>query len=86
MYPGGAPRDRELGALGHLGPNVGKREAANRARHPADDVVAVPHLGRRRGAVGRVTSAVDGLALAYVRVEVPEDAELEVGGRRARLH
>jgi folate-binding protein YgfZ len=37
-------------------------------------------------AVGRVTSAVPGLALAYVRVEVPDDAELEVGGRPARLH
>jgi folate-binding protein YgfZ len=35
--------------------------------------------------VGRVTSAVAGLALAYVRVEVPEDAALEVGGRPARL-
>ena len=29
--------------------------------------------------VGRVTSAVPGRALAYVRVEVPADAELEVG-------
>jgi len=38
-------------------------------------------------AVGRVTSSVPGLALAYVRVEVPEDAELAVGGRAARqLH
>ena len=37
--------------------------------------------------VGRVTSAVPGLALAYVRVEVPDDAELDVDGRRpARLH
>jgi folate-binding protein YgfZ len=36
--------------------------------------------------VGRVTSAVDGLALAYVRVEVPEDAELRVGSSTARLH
>jgi folate-binding protein YgfZ len=35
--------------------------------------------------VGRVTSAVSGLALAYVRVEVPGDAELDVGGRVARL-
>jgi len=35
--------------------------------------------------VGRVTSAVPGLALAYVRVEVPEDATLDVGGRPARL-
>jgi folate-binding protein YgfZ len=36
--------------------------------------------------VGRVTSAVPGLALAYVRVEVPDDATLEIEGRAARLH
>jgi folate-binding protein YgfZ len=36
--------------------------------------------------VGRVTSAVPGLALAYVRVEVPEDADLKVGSAAARLH
>ena len=30
--------------------------------------------------VGRVTSAVDDLALAYVRAEVPSDAVLDVGG------
>jgi tRNA-modifying protein YgfZ len=35
--------------------------------------------------VGRVTSAVPGLALAYVRVEVPENAELVVGAAPARL-
>ena len=35
--------------------------------------------------VGRVTSAVAGVALGYVRVEVPEHAELEIGGSRARL-
>ena len=35
--------------------------------------------------VGRVTSAVPGLALAYVRVSVPDDATLDVGGRTARL-
>jgi folate-binding protein YgfZ len=29
--------------------------------------------------VGRITSAVSGLALAYVRVEVPDDAELQLG-------
>ena len=33
--------------------------------------------------VGRITSAVPGLALGYVRVEVPEDAELDVRGRAA---
>ena len=37
-------------------------------------------------AVGRVTSVVPGLALAYVRTEVPDDAVLEIGAARARLH
>ncbi|MEX2210959.1 MAG: hypothetical protein WD689_04265 [Gaiellaceae bacterium] len=38
-------------------------------------------------AVGRVTSSVPGLALAYVRDEVPSGAELAVGGRATRqLH
>jgi folate-binding protein YgfZ len=37
-------------------------------------------------AVGRVTSAVPGLALAYLRTDVPEDADLEIDGRLARLH
>ena len=36
--------------------------------------------------VGRITSAVPGLALAYVRNAVPDDAELSVGGATARLH
>jgi folate-binding protein YgfZ len=36
--------------------------------------------------VGRVTSAAAGLGLAYVRTEVPDDAELEFDGGRARLH
>jgi folate-binding protein YgfZ len=36
--------------------------------------------------VGRVTSSVPGRALGYVRTEVPDDAELVVEGRRARLH
>jgi tRNA-modifying protein YgfZ len=35
--------------------------------------------------VGRVTSSVLGLALAYVRTDVPEDAELTVGGAKALL-
>jgi tRNA-modifying protein YgfZ len=43
----------------------------------------VAHDGKE---VGRITSSVPGLSLAYVRVSVPEDAELEVDGRRARLH
>jgi aminomethyltransferase len=36
--------------------------------------------------VGRITSSVPGLALAYVRVTVPDDAALDVDGRSARLH
>lgn len=36
--------------------------------------------------VGRVTSVANGVALGYVRVEVPDDAELAVGAARARLH
>jgi folate-binding protein YgfZ len=36
--------------------------------------------------VGRVTSAVPGIALGYVRSEVPGDATLEIGDRPARLH
>jgi hypothetical protein len=36
-------------------------------------------------AVGRVTSSVPGLALAYVRVEVPDGAEVQVDGSRARV-
>jgi folate-binding protein YgfZ len=31
--------------------------------------------------VGRITSAVPGLALAYVRVEVPDEAELQLGAK-----
>jgi folate-binding protein YgfZ len=34
--------------------------------------------------VGRVTSSVEGVALAYVRREVPADADLDVGGAVAR--
>jgi folate-binding protein YgfZ len=36
--------------------------------------------------VGRVTSSVPGLALAYVRTDVPAEAELSVGGARASSH
>ena len=36
--------------------------------------------------VGRITSAVRGRALGYVRTEVPDDAELSVNGHPARLH
>jgi tRNA-modifying protein YgfZ len=35
-------------------------------------------------AVGRITSSVPGLSLGYVRTDVPDDAELTVGGEHAR--
>jgi folate-binding protein YgfZ len=44
----------------------------------------VVRLGEKT--VGWITSAVAGRALGYVRVEVPDDAALEVGGQAARLH
>jgi tRNA-modifying protein YgfZ len=48
----------------------------------AEEGAEVIHEGK---SVGRVTTAVTGKALAYVRTEVPDDAELAVSGRRARL-
>ena len=36
--------------------------------------------------VGRITSRAGDLALGYVRVEVPEDAQLRAGDATARLH
>ena len=60
--------------------------AFDSAEPPAYD--AELRLGKK--VVGRVTSAVrEGagvIALAYVRREVPDDAELSVDGTRARLH
>jgi folate-binding protein YgfZ len=46
-----------------------------------------PETEVQRGekAVGRITSSVPGLALAYVRTDVPDDAELTVGGATASL-
>ena len=50
---------------------------------PAEPETPVSYAGKD---VGRITSSVSGLALAYVRVEVPDDAELDVAGISARLH
>jgi folate-binding protein YgfZ len=77
-FPGQEPLAR-LHHRGHVNRRLRVLELEGEARE-ADEV-------RSDGkAVGRVTSAVPGLALAFVRVEVPDDAELEVGGRAARLH
>jgi folate-binding protein YgfZ len=76
-YPGQEPIAR-LHYRGH----------ANRALRVLDVEAAEPGAEVRHGekVVGRVTSAVPGLALAYIRAEVPDEAELDVGGSPARLH
>jgi folate-binding protein YgfZ len=77
-YPGQEPLAR-LHNRGHVNRTLRVLDVEGDARQ-ADEVV---HDGR---VVGRVTSAVPGLALAYVRVEVPDGAAVEVGSRPARLH
>jgi tRNA-modifying protein YgfZ len=76
-YPGQEPIAR-LRHRGHANRTLRVVELDGAA--PGEDV----HFGGK--SVGRVTSAVPGIALAYVRVEVPDAAEVEVGGRPARLH
>jgi folate-binding protein YgfZ len=77
-YPGQEP----IARLRHRG-------KVNRSLRVLEVDTAEPGDEIRRGdkVVGRVTSAVPGKALGYVRVEVPADAELEVGEARktARL-
>ncbi len=76
-YPGQEPIARQ-----HYRGKVNRRlrvlevEAAS----PGDEI----RLGDKT--VGRITSAVPRRALGYVRVEVPDDAELTVGAAPARLH
>jgi tRNA-modifying protein YgfZ len=76
-YPGQEPVAR-LHYRGHV--NRRLRVVAVGSASPGDEVA---FDGK---SVGRVTSAVPGLALAYVRAEVPDGAELRVGGATARLH
>jgi folate-binding protein YgfZ len=76
-YPGQEPVVR-LRHRGHV----------NRTLRVLDVDGATPGDEIRHGdrVVGRVTSAVRDVALGYVRVDVPDDADLDVDGRRARLH
>lgn len=76
-YPGQEPIAR-LHYRGHV--NRKLRVLDVESAQPGADVVLEGKV------VGRVTSAVPGLALGYVRVEVPDDAKLEIGGAPARLH
>jgi folate-binding protein YgfZ len=69
-YPGQEP----IARLRHRGKvNRRLRVIEVDGAHPGDEI----RLGEK--VVGRVTSAVPGLALAYVRTEVPENAELKFG-------
>lgn len=76
-YPGQEPVAR-LHHRGH--PNRTLRILDVEAASPGDEIL---HEGK---AVGRVTSAVPGLALGFVRREVPDGASVTVGGSPARLH
>jgi folate-binding protein YgfZ len=78
-YPGQEPLAR-LHNLGHANRTLRVLDTGAERAEQADEV----RHGDR--VVGRVTSAVAGLALAYIRVEVPDDAELKVAGHPARIH
>jgi folate-binding protein YgfZ len=75
-YPGQEPIAR-LHFRGHVNRRLRRLEVES--AEPGDEI----RLGEK--VVGRVTSAVPGVALGYVRVAVPEDADLRVGELPARL-
>jgi folate-binding protein YgfZ len=76
-YPGQEPIAR-LHHRGHV--NRRLRVLDVESGQPGDEIRFADKV------VGRVTSAVPGRALGYVRVDVPDDATLQVGGAEARLH
>jgi tRNA-modifying protein YgfZ len=76
-YPGQEPIAR-LHYRGH--PNRRLRRLEVESASPGDEIL----LGEK--VVGRVTSAVPGKALGYVRREVPDAAVLKIGNAEARLH
>src|SRR3954467_2261305 len=77
-YPGQEPIARQ-----HYRGKVNRRLRVLDVEGDVPDRETPVVLGEKE--VGRVTSAVPGLALAYVRVEVPADAELRVGDATARV-
>jgi tRNA-modifying protein YgfZ len=76
-FPGQEPVAR-LHYRGHANRRL-RRLSVGSAR-PGDGIVWEERV------VGRVTSAVPGTALGYVRTNVPDDASLTIGGAEARLH
>jgi tRNA-modifying protein YgfZ len=77
-YPGQEPIARQ-----HYRGKLNRRLRLLRVEGCPAPATQIVHEGK---SVGRITSSVDGVALGYVRVEVPDDAELAVDGRPARLH
>src|SRR4051812_15744812 len=77
-YPGQEPIARQ-----HYRGKVNRRLRVLGVSGAAPDPDTPVVFGEKE--VGRVTSSVPGLSLAYVRVEVPEDAELRVGDATARI-
>ena len=78
-YPGQEPIARQH----HRGKVNRRLRVLDLDGGPAEPETPVSYAGKD---VGRITSSVPGLALAYVRVEVPDDAQLAVAGISARLH
>jgi folate-binding protein YgfZ len=76
-YPGQEPIARQ-----HYRGKVNRRL---RVLDTEGEVVAGDELVLEAKTVGRITSAVPGVALAYVRVEVPDDAELVAGAGHAKM-
>jgi tRNA-modifying protein YgfZ len=76
-YPGQEPIARQ-----HFRGKVNRRLRVLEVEGAPAPETPVVHGGKD---VGRITSAVEGVALAYVRVEVPAGASLEVAGTPARL-
>lgn len=75
-FPGQEPIAR-LRHRGHVNRRLRKLEVASAA--PGDEIVWNEKV------VGRITSAVPGRALGYVRTEVPDDGILVVGGSQAKM-
>ncbi|MFL6019821.1 MAG: folate-binding protein, partial [Gaiellaceae bacterium] len=76
-YPGQEPIARQ-----HYRGKVNRRL---RVLDVGGDVAPGDELTHDGKVVGRVTSAVDGVALAYVRTEVPDDATLLTGKGHAKM-
>jgi folate-binding protein YgfZ len=76
-FPGQEPIAR-LHYRGHANRRLRRLEVGDAT--PGDEIVWNDKV------VGRVTSAVPGRALGYVRTEVPEGGVVLIGGSEARLH